>query len=172
MDPGVDGPHAPHATPPPQVTPSKYFPVRDIMQRYQGPAQIARLLFVAPRVSSDRLWCYERALSQLKATRNTLLYRRAFELASSDPSLVASLPVFDQSWADTTDKKAAAELEELEAELNQYKQNLIRKKIRTSHNSIGALYEAAATGTRRCARTSGRRTTAHRLIKYWRCASM
>lgn len=120
------GPNAPV----PQVTPSIMFPVRDVMQRYSGPGQIARLLFAAPRLHADRAWCYERAITLLKNTRNTQLYRRAFELAAADSTLVAHLPPLDASWADAQDKKATAELEELEAELNSYKQNLIRKKIR------------------------------------------
>lgn len=121
-----------HAAPVPTVTPSPAYPVREVLGRYQGPGQVARLLFAAPRLAApqDRLWAYERAITLLKSTRNTTLYRRAFEAASGDAAIVAQLPPLDTAWADAQDKKAATELEELEAELNSYKQNLIRKKIR------------------------------------------
>lgn len=146
----------------PLVVPSPQLHLRDHLESYTGTAQVSRLLFVAPRLQQqqERQWCYERALGQLKGTRNTSLYRRTFDAASADPSLVAHLPLLDAAWAEAQDKKASTEMEELEAELNSYKQNLIRKKIRvrlpplislnlladsyaqTAHNAIGALFEA------------------------------
>eukprot|EP01115_Flamella_aegyptia_P009103 TRINITY_DN3851_c0_g1_i2.p1 TRINITY_DN3851_c0_g1~~TRINITY_DN3851_c0_g1_i2.p1 ORF type:complete len:317 (-),score=105.72 TRINITY_DN3851_c0_g1_i2:149-1099(-) len=48
--------------------------------------------------------------------------------------------MFDQSWVDAVDKKAAQQQERLEMELNGYKTNLIKESIRMGHNELGDYY--------------------------------
>jgi COP9 signalosome complex subunit 1 len=77
------------------------------------------------------------AIDVLKQTKNTTLYRKVFEKISDK---LGAPYVYDSAWADGVDKKAQQSSEELEALLNGYRQNLIRKKIRTGHNDLGAFY--------------------------------
>ncbi len=43
---------------------------------------------------------------------------------------------------DATERKAAAQLERLDNELNGYKSNLIKESIRMGHNDMGDFYYA------------------------------
>jgi len=130
-----------HSSAPTSVQPSSHFDLDGYISRYTGHTKIVRLGFIAQRYPAKRVHCLEQALSLLKITRNTALYRRIYE-QSAESDLVNALPPLDAAWADSEDKKAASELEVLENELNANKQNLIRKNIRTGYNAIGALLEA------------------------------
>jgi len=125
----------------PLVQPSAHFDLDAYSSRYSGHTKIMRLLFIAQRFPAKRTQCLEQALALLKGTRNTALYRRVYE-QTTEVEVLSALPPMDSAWADAEDKKAAAELEALENELNANKQNLIRKNIRTGYNAIGALLEA------------------------------
>ena len=47
-----------------------------------------------------------------------------------------------RDWVDATERKAAAQLERLDNELNGYKSNLIKESIRMGHNDMGDFYYA------------------------------
>jgi len=65
------------------------------------------------------------AIDELKQTKNTNLYRKIYEKIGDKLSPPYT---YDSAWADSVDKKAQSASDELEALLNGYRQNLIRKK--------------------------------------------
>jgi len=119
------------------VIPSKDWSLQEYANRYQGHTKILRLIFIADRYVEKQSEAYKMAIDVLKQTKNTTLYRKVFEKISDK---LGAPYVYDSAWADGVDKKAQQSSEELEALLNGYRQNLIRKKIRTGHNDLGAFY--------------------------------
>lgn len=69
------------------------------------------------------------SIVEAKSGRDTQQYRNAWEAiraaAPSEPEAQ-----FDQDWLDRTTKQNKAETNRLEAELKQYKNNLVRESIR------------------------------------------
>uniref|UniRef100_A0A6B2L483 PCI domain-containing protein n=1 Tax=Arcella intermedia TaxID=1963864 RepID=A0A6B2L483_9EUKA len=105
--------------------------------RYEGQTKIARLMFIAERYLEKQGESYKMAIDAIKLTKNTNLYRKVFEKIGDK---LGSGYTFDSAWADGIDKKAQVTHDELEALLNTYRQNLIRKKIRTGYNDLGAFH--------------------------------
>lgn len=116
------------------VVPSAEFDLNTYISRYEGNTKIARLLFIAERFPEKQVEATKMAVDALKLTKNTTLYKKVFEKVGDK---LGTGYTYDSQWADGTDKKAQATNDELEAALNNYKTNLIRKKIRTGHNALG-----------------------------------
>jgi COP9 signalosome complex subunit 1 len=119
------------------VVPSKEWNLHEYANRYQGHTKIARLVFIAERYIEKQSEAYKMAIDELKQTKNTTLYRKIYEKIGDKLSPPYT---YDSAWADGIDKKAQSTSDELEALLNGYRQNLIRKKIRTGHNDLGAYH--------------------------------
>eukprot|EP01123_Difflugia_compressa_P000756 TRINITY_DN1087_c0_g1_i1.p1 TRINITY_DN1087_c0_g1~~TRINITY_DN1087_c0_g1_i1.p1 ORF type:complete len:514 (-),score=129.54 TRINITY_DN1087_c0_g1_i1:160-1635(-) len=119
------------------VVPSSDFNLQEYASRYDGHTKIVRLLFIAERYPEKQPEAYKLAIDALKLTKNTNLYRKVFDKVGDKLGTGYS---YDSSWADGVDKKAQATNDELENLLNSYRQNLIRKKIRTGYNELGAFH--------------------------------
>lgn len=113
------------------VNPSAEFNLSEYANRYTGHTKIARLLFIAERYPDKQVESIKMAVEALKQTKNTSLYRKVFEKWSD------KLGSLDSAWADGVDKKAQTQHDELESLLNNYKTNLMRKKIKQGHNDLG-----------------------------------
>jgi len=113
------------------VTPSPEFNLNEYASRYTGHTKIARLLFIAERYPEKQLEATKMAVEALKLTKNTTLYRKVYEKAGD------KLGAMDSAWADGVDKKAQTQYDELESLLNNYKTNLMRKKIKQGHTDLG-----------------------------------
>jgi COP9 signalosome complex subunit 1 len=116
------------------IVPSKDWNLQDYINRYQGHTKIARLIFIAERYPEKQGEAYKMSIDALKQTKNTPLYRKIFEKVADK---LGAPYTYDSSWADGIDKKAQSTSDELENLLNSYRQNLIRKKIRTGYNDLG-----------------------------------
>ncbi|KAI9346926.1 G protein pathway suppressor 1 [Obelidium mucronatum] len=106
-----------------------------LVANYKGHSRIARLEFIAevcPSLAKESLTL---ALEDIKAsTLNTTKYaalaHRLFDLSGGSYKL-------DQSWIEETAKVARSKLEKLDAELKNYKSNLIKESIRMGHQDLG-----------------------------------
>jgi COP9 signalosome complex subunit 1 len=96
-------------------------------------------LFIAencPPLATDALLL---AVAQLKLTKDVNLYKEVVQLLHSiNPNLPESQP--DNLWVDTTWRTNKATTDRLEAELKNYKTNLIKESIRLGHNDLAAHY--------------------------------
>ncbi|RUS15827.1 hypothetical protein BC937DRAFT_91948 [Endogone sp. FLAS-F59071] len=109
---------------------------------YKGHTKVDRLLFIAERCPPLQIEAYRLAVAELKATSlDTAKYSHA--VGKLNDALVArSQPAqpLDSAWVETTQKKARAQTEKLEAELKSYKNNMIKESIRMGHNDLGDHY--------------------------------
>jgi COP9 signalosome complex subunit 1 len=121
----------------PVVVPSALFDLNQYASRYEGHTQVTRLLFIAERYLEKQGPTYKLAFDSLKKGKNTSTYRRLFEKLGNALGPGYTL---EQSWADQLDKAFMAEMEELEAALQNYKNNLLREQQRTCNNKIAELY--------------------------------
>jgi len=114
-----------------QINPED-FDLEAYISNYSGHTKIARLIFIAEHCKVLEKEAYRMAVEELKKTMNTSLYRNLVEKVGERLGFV-----LDAQWIDSTDKKAAAQQERLELELNGYKTNLIKESIRMGHNDLG-----------------------------------
>jgi len=114
-----------------QINPED-FDLEAYINNYSGHTKIARLIFIAEHCKSLEKDAYRTAIEELKRTMNTSLYRSLHEKVGER----LGFPL-DTQWIDSTDKKAAAQQERLELELNGYKTNLVKESIRMGHNDLG-----------------------------------
>jgi COP9 signalosome complex subunit 1 len=121
----------------PVVVPSAFFDLNQYAARYEGHTQVTRLLFIAERYLEKQGPSYKLAIDSLKKGKNTSTYRRLFEKIGN---VLGTGYTLEQSWADQLDKAFMSEMEELEAALQNYKNNLLREQQRTCNNSIADLY--------------------------------
>jgi len=119
-----------------QVTPSDEFDLQTKIGDYTGHTKIFRLLFIAERCKKFQTEAYKAAISALKQTQNTAIYRRVFESIGDSVSLGPPFTV-DQPWADSVDKKAQQQLDRLEHELETAKTSLIKESIRMGNIELG-----------------------------------
>jgi len=108
------------------VVPSGDFDLNAYASRYDGQTKCARLRFIAERAPTLQSPAFKLALEELKKGKNTTPYRQVAEKLG-----------VETSWADGVDKARAGQLDDLEAALDDAKQNQQRSKIRTGHNKIG-----------------------------------
>jgi len=114
-----------------QINPED-FDLESYINNYSGHTKIARLIFIAEHCKALEKDAYRMAIDELKKTMNTSLYRSLQERVGER----LGFPL-DTQWVESTDKKAAAQQERLELELNGYKTNLIKESIRMGHNDLG-----------------------------------
>jgi len=76
------------------------------------------------------------AIDELKNSKNTNLYRRLFEKIGD----LGDGYHFDPNWADSMDKRAQANLDRLEGDLQNYRTNVLRPKIRLALNELGEFH--------------------------------
>jgi COP9 signalosome complex subunit 1 len=125
----------------PIVVPSANFDIKQYASRYEGHTLVTRLLFIAERYLEKQGDAYKLTVDALKKGKNTSTYRRLFEKIGNQ---LGSGYTFEQSWADQLDKAFMTEMEELEAALVNYKNNLLREQQRTCNNKIAELYFQSA----------------------------
>eukprot|EP01117_Protostelium_nocturnum_P003806 TRINITY_DN15067_c0_g1_i1.p1 TRINITY_DN15067_c0_g1~~TRINITY_DN15067_c0_g1_i1.p1 ORF type:complete len:444 (+),score=172.86 TRINITY_DN15067_c0_g1_i1:156-1487(+) len=112
----------------------------EVLNQYTGNAKIQRLLFIAQHSKSLELEALKLAHDELKAkSLNTSLYKNVCEKIGD--RLGASYQL-DQSWIDSTDKKAAHQQEKIEADLNGSRTNLIKEQIRIGHTELGDFWSS------------------------------
>jgi COP9 signalosome complex subunit 1 len=109
-----------------QLSPGE-FELEAYITNYAGHTKIARLLFVTEHCKSLEADSLKLAIDLLKKTTNTLLYKNVTEKVGMT---LGSGYAIDQSWIDGTEKKAIQQQEKLEADLNQFRTNLIKESIR------------------------------------------
>ncbi len=99
---------------------------------YLGHTKVDRLLFIAKRCPYLQIDAYRLALQELRD--NSLDHNRYISAATKLNEVLTAqgYPSFsiDNSWVDSTQKRAKSLLERLEAELKNYKNNLIKESIR------------------------------------------
>jgi len=108
------------------------FDLDGYINNYTGHTKIARLIFIAEHCKALEIDAFKAAIDELKQTMNTPLYKGVVEKVGER----FGIPL-DAQWIDSTDKKATAQQERLELELNGYKTNLIKESIRMGHNDLG-----------------------------------
>ncbi|KAL6079646.1 COP9/signalosome complex subunit Csn1 [Balamuthia mandrillaris] len=119
----------------PATVSHKDFDLEGYLANYSGHTKIARALFIAEHAKDLESEALRLAVSEVKNTTNTTLYKEIMEKAGS--KLPAPYSTLDREWVDSVDKRAQQQLERLELELNGYKTNLIKESIRMGHNDLG-----------------------------------
>ncbi|TPX48081.1 hypothetical protein SeLEV6574_g02253 [Synchytrium endobioticum] len=114
----------------------------DALNSYAGHAKVERLIFIAERCPPLQIEAYRLAAQHLKAdsmnvARYVLVTNRLNEALSAKGQ--PTVPV-DSQWVDKTTKEAKLKTEKLEAELKNYKNNMIKESIRMGHNDLGDHY--------------------------------
>jgi COP9 signalosome complex subunit 1 len=104
---------------------------------YSGHGQIHRLKFIALKSQPLQVDALRHAARLIKETTlNVPLYQETVEqLRLVDTSLPES--VHDQTWIDNAARTTKSTTEKLEAELKNYKNNLIKESIRVEHSCTG-----------------------------------
>ena len=100
------------------------------ISNYSGHGQIHRLRFIALKSSTLQVDALKLAIRLIKdATLNVSLYQETVEqlrlLDSTSPE-----SVIDRSWVESAARTTKVTTEKLEAELKNYKNNLIKESIR------------------------------------------
>jgi COP9 signalosome complex subunit 1 len=106
---------------------------------YSGHGQIQRLRFIALKSPALQIDALKHAIRLIKSTTlNVSLYQETVEqLRLVAPSLPDSL--MDQPWMEHATRTAKITTERLEAELKNYKNNLIKESIRVPKPPIRGL---------------------------------
>lgn len=97
---------------------------------YKGHAQIHRLRFIALKSTTYTVEALKLAVRFIKETTlNVGLYQETVsQLQQHNPTLPEA--TLDQAWMDHTIRSSKLTVEKLEAELKNYKNNLIKESIR------------------------------------------
>jgi len=112
------------------------------ISNYQGHTKVNRACFIAERCPALEVEAYKLALVE---TQTSSLDTQKYEhiVTRLNAALKArnepEVPV-DKEWIQTTQKQAKAMTEKLEAELRNYKNNMIKESIRMGHNDLGDHY--------------------------------
>lgn len=105
------------------------------ISNYRGRTRFDRLLLIGQSSVPLCLDALKAAIVEAKSGRDTQQYRNAWEAiraaAPGEPEAQ-----FDQDWLDRTTKQNKAETNRLEAELKQYKNNLVRESIRIGYRDM------------------------------------
>ncbi|KAG2172338.1 hypothetical protein INT43_004880 [Umbelopsis isabellina] len=109
---------------------------------YRGHTKISRACFIAERCPSLEVEAYKLALAETQLnTEDTRKYEHiAIQLnaalrARNEPEIAV-----DKEWIQNTQRQTKATTEKLEAELRNYKNNMIKESIRMGHNDLGDHY--------------------------------
>ncbi|XP_065066507.1 COP9 signalosome complex subunit 1-like isoform X2 [Rhopilema esculentum] len=128
------------------------FPTLDLdvyASSYKGVTKLQRLLFIANHCPSLAADAMRLASSAVKSTHNLDMYkeiaRKLAEVSNQGSAESAAegqgyASGLDQSWIDTTEKKAQTKLEKLSTDLKYYKTNSIKESIRRGNDDLGDHY--------------------------------
>jgi len=117
------------------VIPSDNFDLHDYIRQYSGNTKIARLCFISERCPKYQKEANMMIIDELKAnSKNTTLYRKIFEKVSDS---LGEPYLFDSNWVDSVDKRAQVTLQTLDDDLQNFRNNVVRPKIRTTLNDLG-----------------------------------
>ncbi|OLL24403.1 COP9 signalosome complex subunit 1 [Neolecta irregularis DAH-3] len=119
------------------VTSPTNLDLEQYIQNYTGRTRITRLLFIEEACPSLRPEALTLVVELIKAdTYDVILYKSCIaKLQSLDPSVQC-----DHKWVDETSRYVRNQTEKLEAELKQYKTNLIKESIRIANLELGDFY--------------------------------
>jgi COP9 signalosome complex subunit 1 len=120
-----------------QVTPSKDFDLEAYISNYSGHTKIARLIFIAERSKKHEVDALRLAVTEIKNTSNTSLYRRLMEKVGDK---LGTGFTHDQAWEASTEKKAIQTKEKLELDLSGAKANTLKDAIRSGHDELGHFF--------------------------------
>ncbi|TPX34998.1 hypothetical protein SmJEL517_g02516 [Synchytrium microbalum] len=113
----------------------------DTLNSYSGHTKVERLIYVAERCPPLQIDALRLALSELKRTMNATRYLFVSNRLNEALSAKGQASVTaDTAWTDRTNKEAKVKTEKLEAELKNYKNNMIKESIRMGHNDLGDHY--------------------------------
>ncbi|KAK9766771.1 hypothetical protein K7432_003909 [Basidiobolus ranarum] len=106
---------------------------------YKGHTRFERLLFIADRCPPLQVEAYKQALKEIQAnSSDTNKYLETLtKLNKVLVNLGEEVLVQDTAWIEATNKKNKLRAERLEAELKNYKNNLIKESIRMGHKDLG-----------------------------------
>jgi COP9 signalosome complex subunit 1 len=135
----VDDPESAAAPPSDFTVEPPNFDLEGYANSYEGLAKVRRLLFVAKHCPSLQIDALRRALRTVELTHNMTQYtdiRRRLYQATSDAKFS-----LDQEECTTfimsTNKRAAITLERLDADLKNYRHNVIKESIRRGYDALG-----------------------------------
>ncbi|CAG8467089.1 8975_t:CDS:2 [Ambispora gerdemannii] len=121
------------------VEPPNNLDLDTYIANYKGHTKVDRLLFIAKRCPALQIEAYKLALQEIQTS--TLDHNKYIAAATKLNEALSSQgrPLFqiDSAWVDSTQKRAKSSVERLEAELKNYKNNLIKESIRMGHNELG-----------------------------------
>ncbi|KAK9768855.1 hypothetical protein K7432_000189 [Basidiobolus ranarum] len=112
------------------------------LANYKGHARFERLLFIAERCPPLQVEAYKQTLKEIQANSSDTnkyldtLAKLNEVLISKGEETVSQ----DSAWIETTNKRNKLHAEKLEAELKNYKNNLIKESIRMGHKDLGDHY--------------------------------
>ena len=114
------------------TVPHPTWDLEQYLLNYSGHGQIHRLKFIASKCQPLQIDALKHAVRLIKT--NTLNVSQYQETVAELQVLDSSLPesVLDQAWIDQALKLSRVTTERLEAELKNYKNNLIKESIRVS----------------------------------------
>ena len=115
---------------------------------YSGHGQIHRLRFIALKSTIYAVDALRLAVRLIKeATLNVALYKETVnQLQQHNPALPEA--ALDQAWMDHAIRSSKLTVEKLEAELKNYKNNLIKESIRVNPSSQTGLIVDGSYGPR------------------------
>jgi len=113
------------------------FDLESYMSNYSGHTKIERYIFIAEHCQPLAVEATTKALAELKNTNNTGTYRTLAERATEKLG-----PNFkpDMGWIESTEKRALAQQERLEMELNGFKTNFNKEAIKNGYNELGEFF--------------------------------
>ncbi|PRP88001.1 hypothetical protein PROFUN_04429 [Planoprotostelium fungivorum] len=115
------------------------FPLDTYISNYSGYTVFARLLHIADHCKALELQALKLAHDRVKKTINTQTYK---EICTRINSRLGSEYDYDASWVEQIDRKASAQLDKLENDLNVHRTNMIKENLRAVYNDFGDFYLA------------------------------
>ncbi|KAJ4309265.1 hypothetical protein N0V84_011606 [Fusarium piperis] len=110
------------------------------IQNYSGRTRFDRLIHIAKSSVPLCVDALKAAIAEAKSGSDVTQYNEAWDCirfaAPNEPEAQK-----DQSWVDKTERANRAETARLEAELKQYRHNLIKESIRMGNEELGAHFE-------------------------------
>lgn len=115
------------------------FDFESYIANYQGRTRLERLYLIGTTSTYLSVDALHAAIAEAKQGKDvnfyTLLTDRLHSVAPEDP-----LGIPDVQWCERKAKEVKVELESLEQQLKQYKNNLIKESIRMGHDDLGQFY--------------------------------
>ncbi|EOD43046.1 hypothetical protein GTA08_BOTSDO10042 [Neofusicoccum parvum] len=115
------------------------FDFESYIANYQGRTRLERLNLISATSTYLSVDALHAAIAEAKQGKDVTLYTvltdRLHQIIPDDP-----LGVPDVQWCERKAKEVKAELESLEQQLKQYKNNLIKESIRMGHDDLGQFY--------------------------------